>query len=208
MNKQLWFPREEYLARFNKVQKSLREQNIDLFLAFQPESVTYLTGFFTRGYASFQFAIIPVDGDPLVVCRDMEEFYVDWTCAFDNRRLWTDSDDKNAVMIDAITAVGGKNARIGIEKSSWQLNAVRFEALKAGLFFFNHDCGTTLALYADQFADLYQGPIFQERLQGGDDCPGYCLNKDELEPCPAACECAFVREIIQCVKQFPPRGTP
>ena len=78
-----------------------------------------------------------------------------------------------------------------------------FEVLKAGLFFFNHDCGTTLALYADLFADLYQGPIFQERLQGGEDCPGYCLNKDDLEPCPAACECAFVREIIQCVKKFP-----
>ena len=133
MNKQLWFPREEYLARVSQVQESLRQQNLDMLLAFQPESVTYLTGFFTRGYASFQFAIIPVDGDPLVFCRDVEEFYVDWTCAFENRRMWTDSDDKNAVMIDTISSMGGKNARIGIEKSSWQLNAARFEALTTGL---------------------------------------------------------------------------
>jgi hypothetical protein len=80
-----------------------------------------------------------------------------------------------------------------------------FEALKAGLFFFNHSCGTTIALFAELFTDLYQGPIFQERQTNGDDCPGYCMNKDDLEPCPSMCECASVREIIQCIKQFQPK---
>jgi Xaa-Pro dipeptidase len=133
MNKQLWFPREEYLARLDNVRESLHRQDLDILLAFQPESVTYLTGFFTRGYASFQFAVIPVEGEPLVVCRDVEEYYIDRTCAFDNRRLWSDSDDKNAVMIDAVKAVGGKSPRIGVEKSAWQLTAACYEALQAGL---------------------------------------------------------------------------
>ncbi len=81
---------------------------------------------------------------------------------------------------------------------------VHFEELEAGLFYFNHDeCGTTLALKAIVFKDLYDGPIFEERLTGSETCPGYCLKKSELRPCPNKCECAYVREILHIVKNWP-----
>lgn len=72
-----------------------------------------------------------------------------------------------------------------------------FEALTTGLLFFNHRCGTTIAMHADVFADLHDGPIFTERQTESDSCPGYCLNQEDLNPCPAVCECASVRKIIQ-----------
>ncbi|HOK04161.1 MAG TPA: hypothetical protein P5270_04790 [Victivallales bacterium] len=75
-----------------------------------------------------------------------------------------------------------------------------FEHLEAGLFLFNHYCGTTLALEVDLFKDLYNGEIFQKNKRGSNECPKYCLNRSELRPCPAKCECAFVREIIQLIK--------
>src|SRR5580765_4937414 len=49
-----WFAREEYLARVARVQAALKARGLDALLAFQPESVTWLTGFFTRGYSTFQ----------------------------------------------------------------------------------------------------------------------------------------------------------
>ena len=76
-----------------------------------------------------------------------------------------------------------------------------FEDLKAGLFLFNHSCNGTFALEAILFTDLYDGPIFQESATGSDDCPEYCLNEENLDPCPAQCECVFVREIIQIIKK-------
>lgn len=76
----------------------------------------------------------------------------------------------------------------------------RFESLKAGIFMFNHSCRGTLALDVDSFADLYDGPIFTKRFTGSDDCPEYCQHKSNLLPCPTECECAFVREIIQRLK--------
>jgi hypothetical protein len=79
----------------------------------------------------------------------------------------------------------------------------RFKELETGIFLFNHSCGTTLAIQAGVFKDMYNGPIFQERATGTDDCPGYCLNKNTLKPCPAKCECAYVREIIQLIKTYP-----
>jgi hypothetical protein len=78
-----------------------------------------------------------------------------------------------------------------------------FEELTAGLFLFNHLCRTTFSIKADDFKDLYDGPIFTERATGSEECPGYCLHQHELRRCAAQCECAYVREIIQIIKDWP-----
>ena len=78
------------------------------------------------------------------------------------------------------------------------------EDLILGLFLFTHgSCGTTLAIEAKDFADLYDGPIFEQRLTGTDKCRGYCLSREELGACPNECECAWVREVLQVVKAWP-----
>ena len=80
---------------------------------------------------------------------------------------------------------------------------VQFQELVAGLFMFNHTCGTTLVIAAAAFRDLYDGPVFAEPLTGTEECPEYCLRKDELRWCPAKCACAYVREIIQVINNWP-----
>jgi len=80
---------------------------------------------------------------------------------------------------------------------------VHVEQLVAGLFLFNHCCMTTLAVEAGKFQDLYDGPIFEERLAGTPECREFCFRKYDLRPCPAKCEFAYVREIIQIVKNCP-----
>ena len=80
---------------------------------------------------------------------------------------------------------------------------VDFENLLAGHFLFNHSCGATLTLSVRNFNGLYEGPIFQERATGSDDCPGYCLYQDQLDTCHARCECAYVRNIIAIIKKWP-----
>ncbi len=91
----------------------------------------------------------------------------------------------------------------GIEAVGYQVN---FEELAAGIFLFNHACLGTLAIEARNFRDLYAGPIFAERATGRTSCPRYCLNEDNLQPCPAKCECAFVRRILQIVQNWPKTG--
>ena len=85
-----------------------------------------------------------------------------------------------------------------VELVGYQSN---FKRLETGLFYFNHTCRNTLAVKAEAFIDLYSGPLFQERKTGSADCPEYCLHKKQLEPCPAECECAYIREILQILKQ-------
>jgi hypothetical protein len=78
---------------------------------------------------------------------------------------------------------------------------VNFKKLKSGLFLFNHSCMGTLALKVSIFEDLYNGPIFQKRMTGTEACRGHCLHQGDLDACPVACECAYVREIIQKLKK-------
>jgi hypothetical protein len=80
---------------------------------------------------------------------------------------------------------------------------VAFSKLAEGFFLFNHSCGTTLARPVGEFQDLYDGPVIAHRATGSDECPGYCLRRGELRPCPAECECASVREIIQIILNWP-----
>ncbi len=80
---------------------------------------------------------------------------------------------------------------------------VHFEELTGGLFLFNHSEQATMTVRAGEFIDLYNGPMFADRLTGADECPGYCLKECELRPCPNKCDCAFVREMIQIIKTWP-----
>ncbi len=127
---QPWFTKAEFDARLARVQALLTEQKLSALLAFEPESVTWLTGFFTRGYDSFQFAIIPAEGEPLIVCRDMERFYLENTAVFHDHLFWADGDDQMRVAAAAIEQMVGKRARCGVEMASWQLTAARFVRLK------------------------------------------------------------------------------
>ena len=89
---------------------------------------------------------------------------------------------------------------VSTEMIGYQVN---FDNLRLGLFLFNHlDCGTTLGIPAGVFKDLYNGPVYSERLLESEQCPSYCLHENQLDPCPVRCECAYVREIIQIIRSW------
>ena len=72
-----------------------------------------------------------------------------------------------------------------------------FKNLELGLLLFNHlSCRTTLSVEAGKLKDMYEGPVYEKRLTGSDRCPGYCLHKSVLRPCPEECECSYIRWII------------
>ncbi len=81
---------------------------------------------------------------------------------------------------------------------------VNFDDLELGWLLFTHlrpVCNSTIAVPVHQFADLYEGPVYSERKTGTEECPGYCLEVNNLLPCKNQCECAFVREILQIIKE-------
>lgn len=128
-----WFDRGEYEDRLGRIQSALVKMELDALLAFQPETVTWVTGFFTRGYASFQCAIIPASGLPTLICRDVEAYYLDSTCVFPDREMWSDSDNPLTVAIQAIQSRLGERPSLAVEMKAWPLSAARWEAMREAL---------------------------------------------------------------------------
>ena len=60
-----------------------------------------------------------------------------------------------------------------------------------------HRCGTTLAIRAEAFRPLYDGPQYTEHRTGTERCPRLCLKQTELAACDADCDMAWVRMVIQ-----------
>ena len=92
-----------------------------------------------------------------------------------------------------------------LEDPSLTLNGYQadLELLEEGLFYFTHvrtGCGSTLVIPAGQFLDLYTGPRYLEQHAFSEECPRYCMDKDQLGRCHVLCECAMVREVIQLIR--------
>jgi hypothetical protein len=83
-----------------------------------------------------------------------------------------------------------------LEINGYQAN---FSNLKMGFFYFTHKvdgCYSTMVVEAKEFYDLNSGVRYPLRKTLTEECPAYCLHKDNLEKCSAECECAFVRDLI------------
>ena len=81
---------------------------------------------------------------------------------------------------------------------------VNFGDRVLGLFLFNHlTCQSTIGIPAGHFKDLFDGPVFSESLAGSEQCPGYCQHRETFQPCRAKCEGAYVREILQILRDWP-----
>ncbi|CAH0218266.1 Ectoine hydrolase [Arthrobacter sp. Bi83] len=117
----MWFDAEEYVARLEKARKYMAERDLDYLLVFEPETVTYLTGFYTLGYStSFQFALIPSSGSPLTVLRKAEEHHFLTTAAWpENCMLWYDGEEPAAVVLRVLREASVKG-RVGFDGGSWR----------------------------------------------------------------------------------------
>jgi hypothetical protein len=62
-------------------------------------------------------------------------------------------------------------------------------------------CGTTLGVEAGTLRPLYRGPDYRELCTGTDLCEGLCVDEHRLEECSAPCAMAWVRVVLQYLRQ-------
>lgn len=82
---------------------------------------------------------------------------------------------------------------------------VYFEDLGGGLLCFTHlheNCFTMLAIPAKEFTKLSSRPFLASHGKQPACCPGLCMRQGALEPCPVECECLWVREVMQVIRDW------
>lgn len=126
MSSLMWFSREEYASRLARLQVELATRGLDGLVCYQPETVTWTTGFYTKAYTNYHMAVVPAQGHPSLLCRDVSRYYAEQTFAFEDVRYWSDGQDQDGLALALIRERFGAGAKLGIEFSSWMVPVQRF----------------------------------------------------------------------------------
>ncbi|MBS0532723.1 MAG: aminopeptidase P family protein [Proteobacteria bacterium] len=127
------FPKAEYDARVARAKTALAAAGIDVLIATGPENIFYLTGQQTPGYYTFQALVLPVDGEPVFVLRQLEYFNFIANTFIGDAEVYTDGDEPVSFLVDVINKKGLASKRVAIDKRGWFLPIAVYEALAAKL---------------------------------------------------------------------------
>lgn len=127
------FPREEYDARMVNVRAALSSRRLDAGVFTGPENIFYLTGQQTPGYYTFQCLIVPVDGAPLFLLRQLEMMNFLRNTFVQEYETYGDGTTAAGLVVDALKRRKLAGGQIAIEKDGWFLPISFYEALKAAL---------------------------------------------------------------------------
>ena len=96
-----------------------------------PENIYYLTGQQTPGYYTFQALVLPVDGEPVFVVRQLEYFNFIANTFVTDAEVYQDGDQPVELSGQrASRRAVGRSKRVAIDKRGWFLPIAIYEALQ------------------------------------------------------------------------------
>jgi Xaa-Pro dipeptidase len=126
------FSREEFAVRLARVQEAMAEGGLDVLLVHTPENLAYLTGYETSGYFEYQVLVVPAQGEPELLIRNIEQLNVDEYTWVPEAHVWRDGTDVVAVTAGIVAGLTA-NGTVGIEAHSWFVTAAIAERLEGAL---------------------------------------------------------------------------
>jgi Xaa-Pro dipeptidase len=127
------FSAAEYAERVRRARANLAQAGIDVMIVTGPENIFYLTGQQTPGYYTFQALVLPVDGEPVFIIRQLEYFNFIANTFISDASVYLDGDHPVGFLVAAIEKKGWSNRRIAIDKRGWFLPVTVYEALQSKL---------------------------------------------------------------------------
>ena len=123
------FSREEYAARLARVREGMVAAGTEVMLTTVPENITYLTGYSTLGYFTFQVLVLSLEQDPILLTRaiNVEKAQVD-SCL----RLiegYGDTEDPDEATYAVLRKFGLLGKRISNQDDAWFFSVGRYKKL-------------------------------------------------------------------------------
>ncbi|WP_420560572.1 ectoine hydrolase [Tepidicaulis sp.] len=124
------FPFEEYQNRLTALRERMKERLLDAVIITDPENIMYLTDYQTTGYSFFQALIVPLDGEPFMVTRHLEESNVYARTWVEKTRPYEDNGDAIQRLVGSLKESGLAKASIGYERNSYFFPAYHQDRLR------------------------------------------------------------------------------
>ena len=113
------FPMEEHDRRLRELRERMAERLLDAVIISDTENLYYLTEHQTTGYSFFQCLVVPLEGEPFMVLRQMEESNVFERTWVDDVEHYPDTGDAIQTLYICLKNRGLENKRIGYERNSY-----------------------------------------------------------------------------------------
>ena len=125
------FPASEYEHRLTRVRSALAGKGLDAALFTGPENIFYLTGQQTPGYYTFQCLLVPAEGEPVFLLRQLEVPNFLRNTFLESYEAYGDGSTPAGLVVEALKKRGLATKRVAIEKGGWFLPISFYEALCA-----------------------------------------------------------------------------
>jgi Xaa-Pro dipeptidase len=123
------FTSQEYQRRLSAVRQRVADSELDALLVTGPENITYLSGYQTTGYYYLQVLVVPVEAEPFMVCRLLENSNVEARTWLEYSRPFQDVEEPTERLAEALCEFGLGQGRIGYDASCYFLRATEQEKL-------------------------------------------------------------------------------
>jgi len=123
------FTAQEYESRLAKTQREMSRCGLPVLLLHAPENITYLSGFRMLGFFMYHALIVPAEGEPILVVRDVEQPAADETCWVKKRSVYIDTEHPINATARALRGLGRDGGTVGIEHTTWFLTLERMATL-------------------------------------------------------------------------------
>jgi Xaa-Pro dipeptidase len=124
------FPMKEFETRLQKVRDQIAARGLDAALITTPENIFYLSGYQTLGYWYFQAMIVPLNQEPFMVLRGLEQPNVDARTYLSHSYVYSDNEEPIDVLRDSFKEEGLVGKKIGVELHSYFLRNTEFAEVK------------------------------------------------------------------------------
>lgn len=113
------FPFAEYQRRIGELRGRMQKRLLDAVVISDPENLMYLTDYQTTGYSFFQALVIPLDNEPFMITRKLEESNVQARTWVEITRPYPDTGDAIQMLVESLREFGLNGKHIGYERNSY-----------------------------------------------------------------------------------------
>ncbi|HHP7243425.1 MAG TPA: M24 family metallopeptidase [Elainellaceae cyanobacterium] len=127
----LLFPMKEYERRLYNLRRRMGKHRVEALIVTDPEGLHYLTTYQTVGYYYFQALVVPLEGDPFMVIRLLEDSNVQTRTWVEHSRPYMDTEDPIEKLYHALEEFGVSKCRIGYDRKGYFFRSFEQEKLRA-----------------------------------------------------------------------------
>jgi len=113
------FASEEYEQRLLALRERMQARRLDTVVVSDPENLMYLTDYQTTGYSFYQALVVPLETEPFMVTRQMEESNVLERTWVEVTRPYSDTGDAIQMLHAALREFDLDSGTIGYERNSY-----------------------------------------------------------------------------------------